>query len=146
MSTNIVQYYLPVICAVTANTFYHICAKQIPSAINPMAMLVVTYLIAAAVSFIAFALTSHGVDLIGEIKLINWAPAALGFCVVSMEISYIMIYRAGWDISLASLVNNIAMATVLLIVGIALYKEHINSNQAIGIFLCVAGLIFVAKK
>ena len=141
-----VQYYLPIICAVIVNTLYHICAKHIPSAVNPMAMLVSTYAIATAVSFTAFIISSQGGNFIAEVRQITWAPVALGFCVVGFELCYIMIYRVGWNISLASLISNIAMAMALLAVGIVLYKEHINSNQVIGIVLCIVGLIFVTKK
>lgn len=141
-----VQYYLPIIGVVVVNSLYHICAKHIPPAVNPMALLVVTYLLAAAISFTAFLATAHGDGFISQVKNITWAPIALGVCIVGLEFCMIMVYRVGWNISLASLVNSVAVAIILLVIGLAVYKEHIDHNQIIGIALCVAGLIFITRQ
>ena len=140
------QYYLPLVCVVFANTLYHICSKHIPSAVNPFAMLVVTYLVAAAAAFLAFWATSHGDGFLGQLKGITWAPIGLGVCVVGLEIGFILLYRIGWNISLASLVTSVTVSLVLLFVGLLIYKEHLDINKFIGVGLCVAGLIFVSKQ
>ena len=140
------QYYLPVICVVFANTLYHVCSKQIPSAANPFAMLVVTYAVAAVVAFFAFWMTAHGDSFVGQMKSVTWAPLGLGLCVVGLEIGFILMYRSGWNISLASLVTSVTVSIVLLLVGLLLYKEHIDVNKFIGVALCVAGLIFINKQ
>ena len=146
MVKNMGQYYLPLICVIVANTLYHICSKHIPSAANPFAMLVVTYLVAAIVAFSAFWATAHGGSFIGQIKSVTWAPIGLGLCVVGLEIGFILLYRFGWNISLASLVTSVSVAMVLLVVGLLIYKEHIDINKIIGVALCVAGLIFISKQ
>ena len=140
------QYYLPVVCVVFANTLYHICSKHIPSAANPLALLVVTYLIAATVAFLAFLATSQGDSFVSQLKSITWAPIGLGLCVIGLELSFIMLYRFGWNISLASLVTSVAVSMVLLLVGLLIYKEHIDVNKVIGIALCLIGLIFINKQ
>jgi len=140
-----VQFYLPIICVVLANTLYHICSKHIPTNANPFAMLVATYLIAATVAFISFWVTSNGESFVGQLKSITWAPIGLGICVIGLEIGFILLYRFGWNISFASLVTSVAVAMVLLLVGLIFYKEHIDVNKIIGIALCLAGLIFISK-
>lgn len=140
------SHYLPIICVVFANTLYHICSKAMPSGANPLAMLVVTYLVAAAAAFLAFLATSQGDGFVGQLKSVTWAPIGLGLCIVGLEFGFIMLYRFGWNISLASLVTSVAVAIVLLFVGLLIYKEHINVNQFIGVALCVVGLIFINKR
>ena len=139
------QYYFPVVFVVVFNALYHICSKQIPQDANPLALLVVTYIVAAVTAFVGFMIMDHSHDFIGQIKAITWAPIALGVCIVGLEFGFILIYRVGWNISLASLVCNIALATVLLALGIAFYKENLNANQIIGVALCAAGLVFINK-
>jgi len=139
-------YYLPLVCVVFANTLYHICSKHIPSAANPLALLVVTYLIAAATAFLAFWATSQGDSFVGQLKNLTWAPIGLGLCIVGLELGFIMLYRFGWNISLASLVTSVTVAMVLLLVGVFLYKEHIDINKLMGVALCVVGLIFINKQ
>ncbi|MCL1809884.1 MAG: EamA family transporter [Clostridiales bacterium] len=125
---------------------YHICSKHIPTAANPLALLVVTYLVAAAVAFLAFWATSQGDSFVSQLKSITWAPIGLGLCVVGLEISFIMLYRLGWNISLASLVTSVTVSMVLLFVGLLIYKEHLDVNKFIGVALCVVGLVFISKQ
>ena len=37
---------------------------------------------------------------------------------VGLELGYILIYRAGWKVSVASLVANLALACILVLVGV----------------------------
>lgn len=76
---------------------------------------------------------------------INWTSFVLGISVVALEFGYIQVYRAGWNVSIGSLVSNIGLAIVLIFVGLLLYKETISLNQVIGIFLCIAGIVFINK-
>ena len=53
-------------------------------------------------------------------------------------------YRAGWKVSVASLViANIALACVLLAVGLLLYHETITLRQGLGVLVCLAGIYLV---
>ena len=56
----------PILIILFSNILYNICTKSAPSEINAFAMLTVTYLIAAAVSFATFFITSRGKNIIAE--------------------------------------------------------------------------------
>lgn len=140
-------YLLPLLLVIFSNTFYHITAKSTPADVNPLASLCITYLVAAVTSFVLM-LISQGVTK-GELfpfKGINWTSFVLGICVIGLEYGYLWAYRAGWDISVGSLIANIALAIILIFVGLLLFKEKISVNQLIGIGLCIAGLVFINKK
>ncbi|MBN7772739.1 EamA family transporter [Clostridium aminobutyricum] len=139
------NYYVPIIVVVAANTLYHICAKAVPQGVNAFASLIVTYLTAAFISFIIFLVTSQNKNILIEVKELNWASLLLGFSIVGLEFGFLLLYRVGWNISIGSLVCNIVLAVVLIIVGVLVYKEHISMNQVIGIALCIGGLIFINK-
>ncbi len=139
------NYYFPVILVVGANTLYHICSKSVPGQLNAFASLVITYLVGAAFALALFFATSPTKDFVGQLKETNWAPFALGLAIVGLEVGFIFLYRAGWEISLGSLVCNIALAVVLIAVGLIFFKEHIGMNQIIGIVLCIGGLIFINR-
>jgi len=136
----------PVLLLVGANTVYQVTAKGVPSEINPYASLLVTYLIAAAVSLVMFWCTAGGVSLSGQLKQINWSSWLLGLAIVGLETGSIFLYRAGWNISVGSLVASIALAVVLIFVGAFLYKENISAKQLLGIALCLGGLVFINLK
>jgi drug/metabolite transporter (DMT)-like permease len=146
-------YYFPILLIVGSNVLYHICAKSVPLQLNPMVSLMITYLVAGSLTLFMFFLMPHlfsidkklDMGLIYQIKQANWAPFVLGFVIVGLELGNILMYRAGWNISLGSLVSNISLAVLLLIIGIFFYKEVISLSQTFGISLCIAGLIFINK-
>lgn len=133
----------PILLVVFSNTVYHICSKSTPGGAQPMASLMITYLMAAAATGILYFLTSPTKNLIQDIKTLNWTSFALGIAVVGLEFGYIQVYRAGWNISVGSLVANLGLAIGLVLVGVLLYHEYISPKQIIGILLCFAGIVFI---
>ena len=135
----------PILLVVGANTLYNICAKSTPAGIDSFAALSITYLVAAIISMILFFTASGGKNLLTELSKANWASYALGISIVALEFGYINVYRAGWKVSVGSLVANISLACVLLLVGVLTYKEHISVRQLIGMGVCMIGLILIGK-
>ncbi|HOJ35275.1 MAG: EamA family transporter [Clostridiales bacterium] len=140
------KYIWPIVIIVTANTVYHITSKSTPADVQPFASLTITYTVAAALSLLMFYITGSGKGFMGEMQKINWTSIVFGFAVVALEFGSISLYRAGWKISLGSLVANICLACVLVIVGVLLFKEHISARQLIGIGLCIAGIILISNN
>lgn len=140
------NYLWPMLLIVVSNIFYNITIKETPQKVNPFFSLVVTYLVGALVAFVIYLTTSGTNNVANDFKSLNWTSFVLGACVVGIEAGYIYLYRAGWQISVGSLVANITLALALLIVGIFLYRDVIGIKQVIGIVLCVAGLAFINSK
>ena len=135
----------PMLIVICANTVYNISTKSTPADINSFASLAVTYTVAAVSSLLLFFITAENRDLAAELTKTNWTAFALGIAIVALEFGFICIYRAGWKISVASLVANISLACILLLVGILLYREAVSARQVIGMLLSAAGLILIAK-
>ena len=136
----------PMLMVVGANT----CITSAPSPCrtnsSSFAALTINYLVAAGLSLALFYLTSGGgKSLVQEMAKTNWAPVVMGLTVVGLELGYIFIYRAGWKVSVASLVANIALACLLVVVGVLLYKEVLTLRQVAGMGLCVAGLLLISR-
>ncbi|WP_243135799.1 EamA family transporter [Acetobacterium tundrae] len=136
-------FYLPVFLIVAANVFYNICAKSIPETVNPFLSLLVTYLVSALVTLILLFVTGLDENFTDALEKINWSSVILGISVVALEFGYITAYRVGWNVSICSVVANIALAVLLVPIGILFYKEVITMSQLIGIILCMAGLFFI---
>jgi len=134
----------PILLVILSNMFYHICSKSTPAGAQPMASLLVTYLVAATMTAILYFLTSPTKNLLQDIKSLNWTSLALGIAVVGLEFGYLQVYRAGWNISVGSLVANIGLAIGLVIVGVLLYHENVSPRQIIGIVMCLAGVAFIS--
>lgn len=139
------NYIWPLLLVVGANTCYHICSKSTPDNVQPFAALTVTYLTATVLCLILFFVTSETKQLLPELQKINWTTFAFGASLIGLEFGYIQFYRAGWSVSVGPMVANTALACVLLVVGILLYKEVLHLNQIIGVLLCIAGLILINR-
>lgn len=135
----------PIMVVVAANTFYHICAKQTPEGLNAFASLGITYFVAMIASFVLFFVTATDKNIGHELAKMNWTSLVFGISIVGLEFGYLNIYRVGWKVSAASLVANIALAVVLLVIGLLVYKEAISLRQIIGMVVCVGGLILIGK-
>ena len=139
------QYIWPIIIVVAANTFYNICTKSVPENANSFAALTVTYAVAAVISLILFFVTGEQKSIFSEVAKLNWASVVLGISIVALEFGFIALYRAGWKISMGSLVANISLAVVLFAVGALVYKEQITVRQIAGAVVCAAGLVLITK-
>lgn len=137
------NYIWPILLVIGSNTIYNICAKSTPAEANSFVSLSITYLVGALLSIGMFFLTSAGKDYFVELKKLNWASVVLGASVVALEFGYIAIYRAGWKVSVGSLVANIGLAVILILVGVIFYKELISIKQICGIMLCLGGLLLL---
>ncbi len=140
----VIAYVWPILLIIASNVCYNMAAKSTPQDVNPFASLLVTYLVSMAVTAVLFVMSSAGKGgVLIQFQQIRWSSVILGLSLVGLEFGYIMAYRAGWQVSLGSLVANIALAVILLMIGVLFYKEKITGFQALGILFCLGGLVFL---
>ena len=143
------SYLWPIGLVILSNVMYQVCAKEVPSEMNAFASLTVTYVVAAISSVIFFFIlggNSDGAGLIGEYGKINWAPFVLGVVIVGLEVGWIFAYKAGWEVSTGFIVQSAVLAILLLALGYFLYHEALTWNKAIGVLICLVGLVFINLK
>lgn len=138
-------YIFSIVLIVASNTVYNICQKSIPQKANPFSALLITYLTSTIITVIALFLSKPEKGLINSFKDLNWTSIILGFSIVGLESGYLLAYRAGWNISVGSLVANIILAVLLIPIGIILFKEGFELNKIIGAAFCIVGLIIINK-
>ena len=69
----------------------------------------------------------------------------LGIVIVGLEVGFIYAYKAGWQVSVASIVQSSFLAVALLLVGFFLYHEALTASKAAGILICMIGLYFINR-
>ena len=137
------SYIWPIALVVLSNTLYQVCAKSVPEGMNPLASLIVTYLIGAVISCVLYYILNRDANLIREIRMTNWAPIVLGIVIVGLEVGFIYAFRAGWQVSITQIFSSAAVAVILIFVGYLLYHEAITWNKIVGIIICLAGLVMI---
>jgi drug/metabolite transporter (DMT)-like permease len=140
------MYIFSIILIVASNVMYNICQKSTPERANPFVALLVTYATAIVMTAVTLIFYRPEKSLIESIKQLNWTSIVLGISIIGLELGYLLAYRAGWNISVGSLVANIILALMLIPIGVMLYHEKFEPNKIIGSVLCIIGLILINKK
>ena len=140
------MYSLSIILSIVSNVLYHIVQKLTPTDVNPLVALSVTYVAATIICLLLLPLFPSQAGFVDSLRQINWASVALGFAIVGLEAGYLLAYRANWNISLASMVGNVAMALVLIPVGVLFFREKLSIINYAGLIVCMIGLVLVNWK
>jgi len=125
---------------------YHLVMKVTPAAVNPFLSLAASYGLGAALFLACFALAPDGPTLREGLKPLNWTVLALTVMVVGLDVGFLMLYRSGFDVSLGQIVTQSGAALILVVAGIALFREKISAANLVGIALCVVGLWLINRK
>lgn len=140
------NYVWPIMLVVLSNVVYQICAKSVPSNVNPFASLTVTYIVGAICSTAMYFILDKQANIVKEVAKMNWAPYVLGLVVVGLEVGFIYAYKAGWQVSTASFVQSSFLAVALIFVGLLLYNEALTWNKLVGVVIFLVGLVFINLK
>ena len=136
----------PMALLVLSNTVYQICTKSVPDGIDPMASLIVTYLVGAVASAVFYFVLNKDANLIRECGKLNWAPFVLGIVIVGLEAGWIYAYKAGWQVSVGFIVQSAFLAVTLILGGYFLYHEALTWNKLAGAVICLIGLMVINLK
>ncbi|NLK88507.1 MAG: EamA family transporter [Clostridiaceae bacterium] len=140
------MYIFSIFLIVASNIMYNISQKSTPEKANPFVALLVTYTTAIVITAGVLIFNRPEKGLIQSFKELNWTSLLLGLAIIGLEFGYLMAYRAGWNISVGSLVANIILALMLIPIGIIFYKERFELTKILGSVFCIIGLILINKK
>lgn len=139
-------FYSSILVAVISTVLYHVTIKFTPTGANPALSLLVTYLTAALLCVVLLLFIPLRTSLVAGLKQLNWASIGLAFALVGLEVGFILVYRAGWNISVAAIVVNVGVAVLLVPVGLLLFGEKLSLTNIIGILVSIAGLVMINVK
>lgn len=139
------SYYFPFGLAVVGNLIYHVSQKSIPKAANPFYTYVIIYAISLIVCVVGAALFPEGKSFAQTARESNWAVVAAGLAVVSIEVGFLLAYRAGWNISTAAVACSVTVTALLIPIGLVFFREQLSPRNALGLVFCVVGLILIVK-
>ncbi len=132
--------------AIACTVGYHLVLKLTPTAVNPLLSLMVTYLLVSAL-FGVFLFAAPGeFAWRQEMKQLNWTALALAATILGLDLGFLFLYRGGYAVSLGALVTQSAAAMLLLVIGVAVFKERLSAANAVGVVLCVLGLWLVNRR
>jgi drug/metabolite transporter (DMT)-like permease len=140
-----VRFYIPVALAAVATAIYHVAQKAIPRDAHPGVSLVATYLTALSLTLVGLLVVPTHIPLRRAFYQLGWAPYAVGASIVLVELAFLLAYRWGWQLSLASVVSNVATAVCLLLLGLLALGEELAFRQFLGMAFCLVGLVLMMR-
>ena len=132
--------------AIVATVAYHVVLKVTPLAASPFLSLAASYAAGALVFLLLYTVLPGGTTMRQGIQALNWTALALAAAVVLLDLAFLLLYRAGFDISLGQLVTQSASALILLGVGVAFFQERLTAVNVGGIALCIVGLWLINSR
>jgi uncharacterized membrane protein len=139
------SFYFPFALAVGGMLFYHLAQKSIPKEMNPFHATIIAYAIGIVLCFVCALAYPGKRSVIGSLRDSNWAVFVLGAAAASIEVGFLLVYRAGWKISLAAVATNVAVTALLIPVGVLVFKDHLSLRNILGLVFCVLGLVLVVR-
>ncbi|MEY8367380.1 EamA family transporter [Anaerovoracaceae bacterium 42-11] len=143
---SVFSFWWPIGLLLVAHTVYQVSAKSVPEAMDPFAAVFFNYVVAACAAFVLWMVMGQEKNLAVQLGKMNWAPVVMGLTITAVEVASVFMYKLGWNISVGTTIVNIALAVVLAVIGVMFYKEVLTTQQLMGIGLCIAGVIVMAKS
>jgi uncharacterized membrane protein len=139
-------FYLPFALTVGGMLFYHIAQKSIPKEMNPFLVTILAYVVGIVLCAVCALAYPSRRPLVESLKESNWAVFTLGVAAASIEIGFLLAYRAGWRISVAAVATNAAVTVMLIPIGVIIFKDHLSLRNILGLIFCILGLVLVARE
>lgn len=138
--------WVPVILTVSGGVLYHLSQKSVPKSLNPLLVLLTAYTAAFLLCLlVAVALPSKD-SALTAVKEINWAVVGIGAGAALIEIGFLLMYRSGWEISVANILVNVMITLILIPAGLLVFREHLSKWNLLGIVFCLIGLFLISRR
>jgi drug/metabolite transporter (DMT)-like permease len=134
------------VLAVVSTFGYHLVIKLTPATVSPLVSLAVTYATVTVLFAAAAVLAPDGAPLRESLRQVNWTALALAGTIVGLDLGFLLLYRSGFDLSLGQLVTQSVAALMLIIVGVAAFRERLSVANVAGIALCIVGLWLISRR
>jgi drug/metabolite transporter (DMT)-like permease len=138
-----IMYYVSIAIAILSTALYHVSQKLTPRGVNPPVALMLTYSVAIVLTAFLLYFMPAKKGIIAEVRRLNWASFLLAVSIVGLEVGFLLVYRAGWNIGLAAVIVNVTASLILLPVALFVFKDKLNWINLVGVVTCLVGLVML---
>ena len=143
---NMSMFYLSAIVAIVGAVGYQYLVKQVPETINPIVSVMGMYVVVLVISIFILPLFPSDGGLRVQFKQLNWIQVALAVAVLMIELGFLLMYRYGWNLSTGNVVTGVFVNTILVAIGITVFKESVSMTNIIRIILSIIGVALISIR
>ena len=136
----------PLALIVGSVVLYQVSTKLLPKGLNHWHALMLFYALALILTLMMTLFDRPTRSLLEDLQKLNWAVPLVALSIVGIELGWILAFRAGAGLSLTGLIVNVAVAVIVIPIGLLLFKEKISLVNLAGIALCLIGLVLISRK
>lgn len=139
-------FYFSMALTICSSALYHFSQKEIPAGVHPIVSVIVTYVVSIAIclGLLYFLWPKEGIW--AAVRQLNWASYVLAFSLIGLEVGFLLIYRAGWNIGLAAMFVNVVASLILVPVALFFFRDRLSWVNIAGILVCLVGLVMLNWK
>jgi multidrug transporter EmrE-like cation transporter len=146
MKKSMFLFYFSITLAILSSALYHFSQKATPTDVNPAVAIMVTYAVAFGLTLLLSFFIPTQSSFLAEVRQLNWATYLLAFSIVGLEVGFLLVYRAGWNVGIAAVLTNVVASLLLVPVALLVFKQQLSWINIIGIVVCLAGLVMLNWK
>jgi len=132
--------------AIIGTVGYHLVLKLLPGGVNQFLSMSITFAVGSFAFLGLYAMAPGTTSMREAVGQLNWTTLALAGVIVCLDLSFLMLYRSGFELSLGQLITQSAAALALLVLGVAFFAEKLTMTNLAGIGLCVVGFWLISQE
>lgn len=136
----------PLALIVGSLVLYQVSTKLLPKGLNHWHALMLFYALALILTVVMTLFDRPTRSLLEDMQKLNWAVPLVALSIVGIELGWILVFRAGAGLSLTGLIVNVAVAVVVIPIGLLFFKEKISLVNLAGMALCLIGLVLISRR
>ena len=133
------------VLVLVSNVVYHVAQKSVPRGVDPLLATAAAYVVALVLTVGIWLGRAASAPIGPSLRAMNWSNVAVGLAIVGVEVGFLLIYRAGGDVSKSSALNSAALAVLLALIGWTFFGERLSGQQWTGLGLSVAGIVLLTR-
>jgi multidrug transporter EmrE-like cation transporter len=124
---------------IASQVTYQLAVKAVPRDSNPFGVLIIVYGLAMIACCVLAPLAGKPIALADVKRLMSWPACLVALAVVGIEVGYLLAYRNGWTLGTTFAVTSVAAVTLLAVLGVAWFGDHVDGKRVLGLVLALAG-------
>lgn len=141
-----ITFYISALVTILGGLGYQYFVKKVPVTLNPIVNVISVYLMVIVLCIALLPLFPVKGGIVNHVKQLSWIHIALAVSVTMIELGFLLMYRYGWNLSTGNLVTGVFINVVLVLLGIGLLGEKLNTVNLVGIVLSVLGVVLIGYR